>query len=765
MALNLNTLRKLKRAAGIFTEKIANLIKKIAKRIAIILVAAAIVILIYLIIILIFTVTSSKELRGTCIEADEFGQKRNTIPAKPIRDSDYLTESSTYSHEKFMERVRQTDLKLSLTGEPITINITGKWTPWFGSLSDDDRKKIGLDDNFFCSLEKHKITGSYSFSNVADENELYYIRNYYSGIKESMILTPSGNRTVSIKGIEEVPERQKDCWITRGAGMYLAAYGINGKTEPSAFHHVIASKMICNEVYWFSGQTKNDNYVVTSYKVGDEDYSYKLKDFKKNYFSASYYENPDDPNTDLNDEDMTILVQSRGQIIYNIDVHENLLIKKNVKNYGLIIANSMAKFAQACYQTSKDISGASSRTYKSYFQYGPKVLYRNIEGLQNIKYDYGEKIQMIIVDKYYKDNSGQYQIEIVSGIELDDSGGVEAKLQEIEFYLLGTPHVGNKATDRTDGMVARIFHNVLSSDFVLFVRASMALFIAIYGFRVIFGFKKNKNDKSVINRRDLMMSMLKLSIVTVITSPNAFSFFNSTIMSFTINGTIGIIDMIAGIFENSFMDNTIALVGGLKYASNIPSLSRNFAIVDEIIAFFVDDALFSKIFSFAFLTGMNFFFGLIVSIAILVILLLYLLKLLQAIIPFIFVLIQFTLVLPLAPLFILFGLFEQTSVFMKNWMKFIFSKCLELISFFTAFYFCTTIIDNYITMLLSFRVCFRGLGDLLFPKVDDEVAVDGVKDFFEFNWLKELIKKILNNFIAIIREGMPENFFMYYMVN
>ena len=363
---------------------------------------------------------------------------------------------------------------------------------------------------------------------------------------------------------------------------------------------------------------------------------------------------------------------------------------------------------------------------------------------------------------------GFYNIEVVSGIDLDDAGSFEGKLQEIEFFLLGTPKP-SQSDDRADGMVAMIFKNILSSNFVNIARIIMVFMVVIYGFRVIFGFTTDEEKDlkiGVINKNKLIKMLINVIVLSVLLSNTAFQFFNKFVINFFINGTIGIVDLIAGIFSSSFItDNTISLIGGLKYANETSSLSRNFAIVDEILAFFDGYTVTAKVLSFFFGTGEMFMIGCFVSTALFLVLLFYVSKLVQSIIPFIFVLLQLTLVLPLAPVCLAISLIDQAKFVFNGWLKFVVSKCLELVAFFTAFYFCTGIINNFIKMLLSFKVCFVGLGDHLMPGTDGNISVDGWSDFWEFNWLAESIKAILNNFIAVEHVGLPDKWFVYYCIN
>ena len=91
------------------------------------------------------------QLKGTCIEADEFGGKNNVIRAKPTDNSQY-TMKGNYKHNTFTQKINQTDLGLSLNGEPITINITGKWMPRYGDLSESELKS-----NYDKTIAAHTI--------------------------------------------------------------------------------------------------------------------------------------------------------------------------------------------------------------------------------------------------------------------------------------------------------------------------------------------------------------------------------------------------------------------------------------------------------------------------------------------------------------------------------------------------------------------------------------------------------------------------------
>ena len=898
---------------------IINLIKQIVRLALIIAIAFLIIAVLFMIIFLSSSWDIKNKFGGTCIEANEFGTKGNIIKAYAENDSQILFDySSTYKHESMMQKIQQTDLGLTLNGEPILINITGSWLPWQGDLIYpntydsvlEQSAFYNVDENFLCALEIYKNTKLNTIIN--DEMNFYYIRNYFDGIavytndtKEDKyyfgkVVEPGKSIFV---GVEKTPEQQKPCRVTRGAGLYLASYGVTGRSEPSAYHHLIADKIICSKTNWFEGKNISDNYVITKYKKptgkvnfdkcvditnsknttncslcsekkkevtekcnecyntdwssddllgeyrggyekwleayvfecvrygrdniwtfnennkpceeareifgecvhcssfgGDEkivnffpEYSYcenvvkdesrglcysasnnnpdnkneltnviydckeyeeldyTYADFKKNYFDISYH------NQNLESNTNNILTEDKYQVVFNIAQYEQDLIQNNIKNYGYIIASSIEKFMNACYVTEEDfVTGVKKRKTSSYFQYGPKQLYKITNSTYNEPYGYGEKIKMVILDKLYRDNSGFYKIDILSGINLDDYGGIGQKLEEIEYFLLGTPRPGQE-NDRDDGIVAEIFNNLISSEFGTVVRILMAIFVVFWGYRVIFlkrtpiPGKKNEFE-DLVDRKELLIFIIKLSILITLISPNGFSLFSKIVINFFINGTIGLIDLVSNVFNNGFAPSDSSLGAGLQYVDSSLSLSSNFALIDEITAFFAGDALTIKVMSFFYNFSDYFFLGIFISIALMLLLIYYFIKVLSTVIPFIFLLLHLTLLLPMAPFFLLLSFFKHTQGYFKSWINAIIAKCLEMFSFFTAFYFFTALVNNIIKELLNFKVCFVPLGDYWIGTEDVNIVLNGIRN-------------LLNNFVVAVHTGLPDNFFFSYCVN
>jgi type IV secretory pathway VirB6-like protein len=680
------------------------------------------IVLLHAIMLLLFVIVAFdfKDDIGTCYDANSFITKGGEIPA-------YHNKSGSYKHEDFTHFLEESDKKVGnttykLNGEPLMVKIKGSWSPLYGNISDVDQKNITINSDikrmFLCAMEKQELKGSnqlYYHNEWKGGNIFYYVKNYYKSYSITKV-----EEKPQINAVEEPAERQEPCWITRGHGLYMGAVGTNGKIMPTEFHQILGNKMECAAANWFNGKKKEDDDEMINDYVG-----YTFKDFKFNYFSLEYYlkrdgkfSNDKDPESSGN----IFSVGSSGKVTYNIELHEDLLYKNGIENVGLIIANSMSKFASACYteRIDRETNELKRTTDLHYFLFEPKnkpgddtkkeelKRHRIVPGGNNYteKYKYGEIVRFFILDKFYRDNIGSYSIEVLSGLELDEKGTLEGKIQDFEFLLLGSPKPGQE-DDRGDGIMARIFHNILNNNFILIVRAALILFTAVYGIRILFGF----GDKKMLSYNELIPHALKIAAIMALLTETGFQLLNKTLINFLVNGVVGLVDLVASIFYATMTDNVnmFGAPGGLAETSHsVISLARNFAAVDEILQLFSSEAILVKLFSFYF-TG-DFLITLFGLPLLLYTMYRYVKAIVLIMIPFLMVVIQWALTIPLAPIMLLFSFFKQTEGFFKNWIKFLLSKALELFAFFLAFYFWTGLINNSIKELLKFETCIGRLG-------------------------------------------------------
>ncbi|MDR0572189.1 MAG: type IV secretion system protein [Rickettsiales bacterium] len=426
-------------------------------------------------------------------------------------------------------------------------------------------------------------------------------------------------------------------------------------------------------------------------------------------------------------EDEEIFTKDSTRVTYNIALHEELLYKNKISNVGFIIANSMSRFANACYTEYKDRkTGEIMRdANKHYFSFGPKTLLRHTtDGVytNTEKYIYGEIARFFILDKFYDDNIGYYHVDVLSGLEMDEKGSIEGKIREIEFALLGTPKPGQE-DDRADGLLAKIFNNLLKSDFASLARAALALYVAVYGFRIITGF----GNSELLKAKTLIPLILKIAVLMTIVTENGFNLLNKTVINLVVNGTIGLVDLVASVFyTNASMTGEVNMFGSpgnLSNVSNVLSLARNFAVIDEVLYMFSTEVFVVKIFSYYF--SKNFLITTFGVPLLLYTLFMYIKTLIMAVVPFLTVILQWALSIPLAPVMILFSFFEFTKQFFKNWVKFCLSKSIELFSFFTAFYLWTGLINDKLKEVLYFKVCIKRLGEYVLKIIANALKGDG----------------------------------------
>lgn len=485
-------------------------------------------------------------------------------------------------------------------------------------------------------------------------------------------------------------------------------------------------------------ETKNEN-------------NYTVNSFLKENFTVSYYlardtkycsecvNSPtgckDCPTTSGNiteakEEEKSIL-SIGSYVVYDIKKHEELLYKYNIRNPGRIIANATNNFMQACYkETYEKVRNINNGSYEKKLVKNLVGKYRFSEAAlgqklykeyaenndgKNIEYRYGEIAKFILLDRYYSDNQGGYNLNFISGFLLDDeSGSIESAMRTIEYFLLGTPMLKSTETsnmdyseDRTDGLISKIYHNIITDSFRNFARAVLALYVIVYGFYIIFGLKK-------VSIQEFIMFSLKIAFLFAIISENGWDFFTRTFINFFVNGVIGIVDMICDIFNKvfsyySYTDNNIFAfkTDSRTESALLLNLSKNFRFIDNTLDLFFSYAFHVKLLSLVF--TYNPIIGALLVLVMYLLIFKYLNVLFGTLIPYIGMLLQVAILLPLAPIFLLFMFFDKTKDYFKKWLNYLASRSFEIIIYFFVLFFATGLINNKFLDFFSYEVCMKGL--------------------------------------------------------
>lgn len=736
----------------------------------IVLVVAVALIVLFIVLHIVGVVALNSYFNGdelTCLGDFDLDNNNNLKIISAVPES--YSVKNVYSYEKTTQKSDYKDFGIKSNYDYKVINITGAWTPWFGDESiklknstKKDNTYIDIDTpdrKFICNMHRNTLDkNKYYYGGTKIENQFYYIKNYYSDVSVKNL---KNGLVYTILNANE----QQQCWMNRGMGLYMGFFGRDGKTQPPHLHHLVANKGVCETPYFIpeSHVVGVSNLINENYKITNE---YTIKDFLNEYFSVSYYLDRDYDYCDLlcnknkyignnkidercdtggfckefltkykdknkieetikkvKEKEKDILKIGSIDVIYDIKLHEDLLYEYNIREPGLVIANSTSVFNQACYNDKSSIKKdnknqeqetiKTTRTFLGKFRFeetdNNRLLkkYAENNGGKSVEYDFGEVLKFLILDRYYEDNQGSYKLEFLSGFNAKETKGlIETFLTTVEKFMLGTSQP-NSNTDRKDGIMFKLYNSIVNDITRNLARALLSLYIILNGFLIIFGYKK-------VKIKELMIFSFKLALLFAFLSKDVWGLFNKTFINLFVNGTVGIIDLLYDIFSKIFINFDITNNNIFNY--NIASsgselyLSRNFKFLDNIFYFLFSKEVHLKILSILFTFPI---IGIIPVIFIYYLLFKYVLILLGTVIPYLKTLLQLTIVIGLAPIFLLFMFFETTNEYFKNWLNYLVSRMFELIVFFFVLFFACGLVNNKFLDLLKFEICKENVSELL----------------------------------------------------
>ncbi len=280
-----------------------------------------------------------------------------------------------------------------------------------------------------------------------------------------------------------------------------------------------------------------------------------------------------------------------------------------------------------------------------------------------------------ILDRFYEDNNGQYRIFIKSGVVNGGWDPISWCIGLVKKTLFGSTGAdyknGVKITDGgTAGIVPTIYSTIVAnSGFTNTVRALLMLFIIFSAMGFIMG-------SIEITQKELIGRVIKIIIIIALISPNSWHFFNEHLFIWFYEGT-------------DFVINILYEVAASGPGSSNP------------LDFFFSEEIFIKLFSLLLSTPTGWIY-----IIIYLIMLVFLVKIyFDAAVLYMTALIMVGLLISIAPIFIMFYIFEQTKSFFDNWVKQIMSYSVQMILVYAGILFMTMIIRNQIYNTLGFPTC------------------------------------------------------------
>ena len=290
------------------------------------------------------------------------------------------------------------------------------------------------------------------------------------------------------------------------------------------------------------------------------------------------------------------------------------------------------------------------------------------------------KLYFRILDNFYGDDSGGYNIKVTSGV-VTDKGWIQRSVEGMFQNLLNVS--------------ASLMRKVtVESPFISIIRALLVMYIAINGLFFMLGLIK-------YNVGELVTRLLKVGIVATLIAPNSFEFFYSNFFIFFTEGANSIARII---IETTLYFNSDPSAPRFPMPPDANALS----IFDVFLRMIEKPALHAKILATAstiFDGQADFVFIPLMYIAISFVVI----AALKALVMYLMSLIFIAILISLAPIFIAMILFQLTFQLFKQWLDLLISNALLIILISGVIGLMVLLVIGQLEALLSFKICWLPL--------------------------------------------------------
>lgn len=277
----------------------------------------------------------------------------------------------------------------------------------------------------------------------------------------------------------------------------------------------------------------------------------------------------------------------------------------------------------------------------------------------------GDRLFFKIVDRTYIDNSGGYHVKIKEGTRNAEPG----PLEKIVMVFV----------EPINAIMIRLYNGIVTNNqFRTFVQALLGLYIAFFGYNIMIG-------GTEALKKDAITRILKVGLIMALISDSSWDFFYNHVFQAFLVGT----QSIAALLMNPFGD----------FDPNNPWYSMDSALAKlwsretwtKISATFITNPLLSLIF----IPGM--FWGLAM----------FMIALVKAVVIYLVMFATIAILITLAPIFIIFMLFEKTKDITKEWYDQLFVAALQQIILMAALGMFATVIVMYLQKTVGYTVCWN----------------------------------------------------------
>ncbi|MFV9874908.1 MAG: type IV secretion system protein [Rickettsiales endosymbiont of Dermacentor nuttalli] len=281
-----------------------------------------------------------------------------------------------------------------------------------------------------------------------------------------------------------------------------------------------------------------------------------------------------------------------------------------------------------------------------------------------------------ILDSYYDDNGGQYQLVFKGGVADPYPGPIATVVGYVKYHL--------------DTAAKSIYNNLVNeTEYLTVTRICLILYIMFLGISFMFGIVN-------ITQKELAVHIFKIAlIIQVSATATSWTFFNDNFLNIFKQGVDSLVCMMVG---------TLGGVGCDPGASPLNYF-------DNLVATFTSFETNAKIQSLLFTSFLGFVFVLIFYVSLIV----YIIAIAKAVILYLLAYIAICVLITLFPIFIVFILFKMTRELFNNWLKQIIGYSIQVLMVMAGLTLMAQVVLHQLHVLVGFPVCVKTLLEIPSP--------------------------------------------------
>lgn len=293
-----------------------------------------------------------------------------------------------------------------------------------------------------------------------------------------------------------------------------------------------------------------------------------------------------------------------------------------------------------------------------------------------------------LIDGNYTNNIGEYKVDITTTkITTGATGIINGIVTPVKEIMFGT--------SSSVGLVQRMFENITADGRLLaIINAALVLSVILYGL----GFIAGMSGKTL---REFIFFIFKIAIIVTLLQPGSWEFFYKFLFGLFIQGLEELIVIMTNQFTTimggSTVDDLLVQNTSAQYLQQ-----QTFGFLDQTLTRFLSEETNLKIFGLLW----DYPLGALFAIAIWYGIFLYIYAVATAIIVYLTSIIGTSILLVVAPIFLIFMLFRLTSHLFDAWLKILMSFLLQPVLLLSVLGIFNIFIYNAFYYMLSFSVCW-----------------------------------------------------------